>query len=274
MAGATGSPEFVADARGVRVCRPHRTGPVAGLRQRVDEEERCRRIDRVEGNQPLMPPGSLGEIARLLGAARQIPERVPAPSREARAFGIGPPRELVAPGHVEPVEKGPAVLLDRLVRTPGPERRLEDGVVGGHDRRVEADVGDAEHEIVDARRPAQAVERLRERAAPSLGLGIGPECRDDLVAADPGVAAGDEHGEHGERAPLSRRRAEWRAVGDERERAEGGEAEAGHGGTGQVGTPLGMARAARIWGDPGAKGSARGHGSSRNPLSQRGLIFV
>jgi hypothetical protein len=146
--------KLLSDARGMRVCRPHGTGPVAGTCQRVDEEERCRRVDRVEGNEPLMPPGSLGEIARLLGAARQIPERVPTASRETRAFGIRPPRELVAPGHVEPVEKRPPVLLDRIVRTPRPERRLEDGVVGDHDRGVEADVRDAEHEIVDPCRPA------------------------------------------------------------------------------------------------------------------------
>ncbi len=72
---------------------------------------------------------------------------------------------------------------------------------------------------------AEGVAGLPEETSPVLGVGLGPEGGDQLVAADAALVRGGKEGEQSQGLPLLRRAAARGAVNVDRESAERREVE-------------------------------------------------
>jgi len=76
-------------------------------------------------------------------------------------------------------------------------------VIGG---RVEAKLGRANNEVVDAKLSAQRVERLCEDVAGFLLVALRPQTTNQLCPADPSISTRGEKRDQRERSPTSRGR--------------------------------------------------------------------
>src|SRR5206468_1232037 len=78
------------------------------------------------------------------------------------------------------------------------ERGLQRRHVALDDRRVEAEVGGAEEEIVGAQLATQGGQGLREGVACVLSVAFGPKQGEQAIAADTALSLRRKHGEQGQ----------------------------------------------------------------------------
>src|SRR6185437_13698665 len=103
--------------------------------------------------------------------------------------------------HVDAVEEGRCVECNRRFVVSAADRSVELADVGLDRARIDRELLAAEHDRVAARVALERVERLVERMASAVGVGLRPEEREQLVARDAARSAGGNDGEHRESPP-------------------------------------------------------------------------
>jgi hypothetical protein len=167
-------------------------------------------------------------VSRRASAARASRSTSPAKRcASSAALVVGPPVEVARPGHAEAVEERPGVVRGRRLEPPGPHVGVEGEHVAGGDVGVQPQLVHAEHEVVARQVAPQRVERLVEGAARRLGLGVGPEQREQLLARDPPIARPRDERDQRQAARLRRGAVGAHPVAGDRQPAEGPDEERG-----------------------------------------------
>src|SRR6185437_2406791 len=125
-------------------------------------------------------------IASLRRAAGEPGERVDRSSREASALLIGPALELRRILQKEPVQKRPAVEAGGGLEVLGLQRAVERIHIGRDDGGVQAQGLPALEQRFVADLASLSVQELVEHVPSALGVGFGPEKRQQLVPAQAG----------------------------------------------------------------------------------------
>src|SRR5439155_4728542 len=172
-----------------------RPGPVARGREGVHQAERHAGVERIERREPAPPRGRGRVLAGLGGLGREPLERRRGVLPQPASLRLHPAFELRRIAQIEAVEKRAPVELGSLRRVTALERGLEGLHIAGDDVRIEPQLSRAEEEIGLAQVAPQRVAGLLEEATSVLGVCLGPQIGDELVAAEAGAARSSEERE-------------------------------------------------------------------------------
>jgi hypothetical protein len=155
----------------------------------------------LQGGGVARPPHHGARVALLLGTRGQRLGGLHGAAVEALPLLAEPPLPLAHPRQVEARQKGPPVKLQRRLRAPRLQLRLERRRVAPHGAGRHGHLlGAAPGDDLGAQRAAQEVECRAQRAPRPLRARLGPEQGEEGVAAVKGAAPG--HQVHQEREPL------------------------------------------------------------------------
>jgi hypothetical protein len=213
--------ELRPDERRVRAQVFESAGPVAGGLQPPSECDRAPALQRSHLRQSSPVRQRPGRVAYGVRGPRELVECRDVPRRHPRALALGPPLELRRITQKEAIEEWPRVDRDGAGGIAPPQRGLEGGDVAGQHGRVEpqrirAREGRRVLELV-----AKRVKHLPQGAPRPLGVALGPENRQQAIAADPLIAGRGDDREQRQRLALGARAGARPLRAVQREAAEG-----------------------------------------------------
>src|SRR3989441_6431058 len=167
--------------------------------QHADQAPHQRFVVRREFDRPPSPVRSSREIATRLALLDQSLRGSPCRFPEARAFALEPALELGPIRDEEPLQQRAPVEVEGLPRSAAIDRTIEGRDVTPDAIEVQAHLLiTAAHDRLGPQGRAQHAERLAQRRARVLLVELGPEQRQQAVAAvEAGRCGGGEGGEEG-----------------------------------------------------------------------------
>ena len=177
-----------------------RARPIARGFERSHQPERDPPVRRLGGGTPAPPAHCGPPVTRRFGRLGHRFQRRRVPLGEARPLPVGPRLEFHALRQVEAVEKRPGVEPHRRLRPILVQEALEIRHIARDARRVETKVVSRRGDDVVAEGGSEQVERVGEGAPGAVGIQLGPEQGEELVAGQRASTGEREHRQQGEPA--------------------------------------------------------------------------